>query len=262
MKFFYIDESGNTGAKLDDKEQAYLFLGSTIVDHENIRLLEEEIKSIGFKHFGDESRNTDFEFHGDDLYNGRNKYFKKLNLDKRFNILDELYNIVLNSDVIKIGYVGINKKQYFANLLPQQTAFMLLIERVEAFLKSEDTHGLLVADENEELQQKLIDHLEFSKTYKTNFGYKSVQINRIVDSVHFVESKNNHLIQLSDVICYIIRKGYEADKYITEDYKQSDAYKGQTLDSYIENYPNRGKKYFALKYTELSKKGFAFSKIF
>jgi hypothetical protein len=75
-------------------------------------------------------------------------------------------------------------------------------------------HCLLVSDEQDELEQTLIDDLEFFKKHRTTFGYKSVKIERIVDSVHFVQSKNNHLMQLTDVMCYIIKKAIEAKENI------------------------------------------------
>lgn len=85
MYLCYIDESGNTGNNLKDELQPYLVLVALMIPPQNIKEIEEDVRSLGYKYFGAESRNTDFEFHGDAIYNARkkNRYFHKLPLEKR-----------------------------------------------------------------------------------------------------------------------------------------------------------------------------------
>lgn len=265
MLFCYVDESGNTGNNLNDPLQPFLILTALIVPPECIKAIEDDLRLLGYKYFAAESRNTDFEFHGDEIYNARGRYFKKLSLDKRIEILDNLIDIVIKHESIKIGYVSMEKKKYFGRLHVQQAAFHLLIEKLEERLKgSLDSHCLLIADEQDDLEQKLIDDLDHFKQHGTTFGYKSVNIERIIDSVHFVQSHNNHLMQLTDVICYILRKGKEAGEKLLigyADYQKLNP-KIEFLD-WKEKFGNKGQVYFYNSYYRLNgKKPWLFAKCF
>lgn len=258
MYFCYIDESGNTGSNLHDPHQPYLVLTALLVPVGSIKSIENDVRDLGYKHFVAESRNTDFEFHGDAIYAGsrkRDRYFKKLSLDKRIKILDELVDIVLKHEDICIGYVCVDKKQYYGGKHIQQTAFHLLVEKIEERLKGHlKSHCLLIADEQDELEQKLIDDLDHFKQHGTTFGYKSVQIDHIIDSVHFVQSHNNYLMQLSDVLCFIIRKGKEAHQKLLEGHSayEKEASEKISYPDWVEKYGNRGQRYFANTYRRIN----------
>lgn len=256
MYLCYIDESGNTGNNLKDKNQPYLVLTALMVPPGNIKEIEDDIRSLGYKYFGAESRNTDFEFHGDAIYNARKKdrYFHKLPLDKRFEILNELVAIAIKHESIKLGYISMEKQKYYGKLNIQQSAFHLLIEKIEERLQGGlDSYCLLIADEQDELEQKLIDDLDYFKQHGTNFGYKSISINRIIDSVHFVQSHNNYLMQLTDVLCYLIRKGKESNKKLYEDWKEFDSKQKVEFQDWKETLGNRGQKYFSDTYYKINR---------
>lgn len=267
MYLCYIDESGNTGNNLKDTNQPYLVLTALMVPPQNIKQIETDLRTLSYSYFGAESRNTDFEFHGDDIYNARGRYFKKLPLEQRIKILDDLVDVALKHNEIKIGYVSIKKSGYFAKLHIQQTAFSLLVEKIEERLKGHlDSYCLLVADEQDELEQKLIDDLDYFKQHGTHFGYNHVLVDRIIDSVHFVQSNNNYLMQLTDVICYLIRRGKEAMEKLRieyENYKKAE--EANILDylTWIDKYGHKGQRYFFNTYYRVnSGKAWIFSKEF
>ncbi|MCJ2074485.1 DUF3800 domain-containing protein [Methylobacterium sp. E-016] len=70
----------------------------------------------------------------------------------------------------------------------------------------EPSLGLLVADENKEIEQRLIDDLELYKRGGTSIGWRPTYIGSIVDSIHFVQSANNRLIQCVDLVAYFTLK--------------------------------------------------------
>lgn len=266
MYLCYIDESGNTGNNLKDIHQPYLVLAALLVPPENIKDIENDIRMLGYRYFGAESRNTDFEFHGDDIYNGRSRYFKKICLSQRIQILDDIVDVVLKQHSIQIGYISIEKSKYYAKLHIQQSAFSLLIEKLEECLNGcLDSYCLLIADEQDELEQKLIDDLDYFKQHGTHFGYKKVHVNRIIDSVHFVQSNNNYLMQLTDVMCYLIRRGKEANKKLMDEYLH---YSRETIESpldyteWVEQYGHRGYKYFNNTYHRINTRPWLFTKEF
>jgi len=218
LKFFYIDESGNTGTRNDDPQQPYHLIAALAVDATKIRQIENDMRMLGLKHFGEISRNTDFEFHGYEIHKGTGRYFSKLKVEQRIAVMDDLLNLLKTHD-IQIIYTKINKTTNKAKLHPHQLAFLFLIEQIEDFLIRENALGLLVADENRDIEQRLIDDLERFKTIDTGFGYRPTKIAHVVDSLHFVKSHNNHLIQLADIVAFILLRGQRVKEELSETYR-------------------------------------------
>jgi hypothetical protein len=219
MKLIYIDESGNTGTRSDDILQPYHLIAAMVVDDSVVRAIENDIRMLGLKHFGEVSRNTNFEFHGYEIHKGKGRYFSKLKIEQRIEIMDDLLEIIKNYN-LKIIYTLINKLANTAKLHPHQLAFLFLIELIEDYLIKEESLGLLIADENRDIEQRLIDDLERFKTVDTGFGYRSTKVDHIVDSLHFVKSHNNHLIQLADIVAYVLLRGKKVKKDLNRAYWQ------------------------------------------
>jgi hypothetical protein len=219
MKLIYIDESGNTGTRSDDPAQPYHLLAALVIDDFNVRTIENDIRTLGLKHFGAASQNTDFEFHGYEIHKGKGRYFSGLKIEKRIEIMDDLLQIIKNHE-LQIIYIVINKALNQAKLHPHQLAFLLLVQRIEDYLISQNSLGLLVADENDDIEQRLIDDLERFKTVDTGFGYRSTKAEHIIDSVHFVKSNNNHLIQLADVVAYVLLRGKRVKEELLNKYNE------------------------------------------
>lgn len=230
MKLVYIDESGNTGLRSDDVFQPYHLVSGLIIDEKMIRTIENEIRLLAFKYFGLDSKNTDFEFHGYEIDKGKG-YFSKLKVTDRAELLRQLLEVIKVNE-LPVIYVIVDKKQCaFAikYLHPHQIAFMGLIQRIEEYLAKEDSFGLLVADENPDIEKRLLSDLEHYKTInldvpvsfnRTGFNISSGfnQINRIVDSIHFVKSSTNRLIQLADIVSYVLLRGIKAQNKLQERY--------------------------------------------
>ncbi len=218
MKLIYIDESGNTGTRSDDTLQPYHLIAALAVDDCIVRDIENDIRTLGLKHFSEVSRNTDFEFHGYEIHKGKGRYFSKLKVEQRIEIMDDLLNIIKSYN-LQIIYTIINKQANKAKLHPHQLAFLFLIECIEDYLIKENSLGLLVADENRDIEQRLIDDLERFKTIDTGFGDRPTKIDHIIDSLHFVKSHNNHLIQLADVVAYVLLRGKRVKEELGEMYR-------------------------------------------
>ncbi|OGT50215.1 MAG: hypothetical protein A3E82_02360 [Gammaproteobacteria bacterium RIFCSPHIGHO2_12_FULL_38_11] len=206
MKLIYIDESGNTGIRSDDLLQPYHLIAALVVDDYAVRSVENDIRMLGLKHCGEVSRNTDFEFHGYEIHKGKGRYFSKLKVEQRIEIVEDLLKVIKNHN-LQVIYTVIDKLANKENLHPHQLAFLFLIEHVENYLVRENALGLLIADENRDIEQRLIDDLERFKTINTGFGSHSVKVDHIIDSLHFVKSHNNHLIQLVDIVAYVLLRG-------------------------------------------------------
>lgn len=218
MKLIYIDESGNTGTRSDDSLQPFHLIAALAVDDFKVRNIEADLRTLGLKHFGDVSRNKDFEFHGYEIHKGKGRYFSKLNVEQRIALMDDLLN-VLKSYNIQIIYSMIDKMANKSKLHPHQLAFLFLIERVEDYLARENSLGLLIADENRDIEQRLIDDLERFKTFDTGFGDRPTRVAHVIDSLHFVKSHNNNLIQLADIVAYVLLRGKKVQAELTEKWR-------------------------------------------
>jgi hypothetical protein len=179
-------------------------------------------------------------------------------------VLDEIVDVVIRHEEVRVGYVSIEKAKYFAKLHIQQTAFSLLVEKIEERLKgSLNSYCLLIADEQDEIEQRLIDDLDYFKQHGTEFGYNRVSVDRIIDSVHFVQSHNNYLMQLTDVICYLIRRGKEARQKLMKDYLEYRELGSAEYREWRDQHGHRGYRYFDQTYSRLnSAKPWVFSKDF
>ncbi len=204
MKFVYIDESGNTGWNLKDAHQPFHFLSALSVDETHIMGVQNAIKNIGSEYFSEEYLKENFEFHGVELRKGTG-YFKEISIEQRVEIAHKLMSILKEYEV-DVFLIGIDKDKYYANVHPHQAAFVLLVERLNPFLIDEGQRGLLICDENHDIEQPIINDLSKFQEYSTSFGYKAVKVTEIVDSVHFVKSHNNPIIQLADIVAYFANR--------------------------------------------------------
>ena len=205
MRLIYLDESGNTGNRRDDPDQPLHLIACVIVDEGQVRGLEDAIDTITFGRFPDARLEDGFELHGADLYRG-NGLFKGVLPDTRVAAVQEVIAALAQHEA-QIGWTAADKAKMYASMHPHRLAFVLLTERVELYLRQADALGLLVADENKELEQRLIDDLDVYKRSTTGFGWRPITIKQIVDSVHFVQSKNNRLIQCADLVAYFVLRG-------------------------------------------------------
>ena len=159
MQFFYIDESEGGGrSELDD----LYIIGAVSLDERQLVAAEAGVRSLDEDVFGTRQANQIREFHGHELYSGKG-LFRQIPPADRIKICHRLIDIVEKND-LSIGYVCINKRKSIANKHPDQLAFLLLLERVEDLMKTISQTALIVADENDKIEQRLVDDLEFSRT--------------------------------------------------------------------------------------------------
>lgn len=203
MYLAYMDECGNTGLNADPDQPIHL-LGCLLVKEDKVRPLEEAIAEITAKHFAEHSKHDRFEWHGTDLYGGKG-FFRDTKPQQRIDAVTDLFAAVTEHGAA-FGYSGVDKIASFAKDHPHRICFTLLVERLEPWLKSRNERCLLVADENNEVGQTLITDMEIFKTRSTTWGYKQVKVESIVDSVHYVKSFNNRIVQATDVMSFIICK--------------------------------------------------------
>lgn len=229
MFLAYMDECGNTGNH-PDPDQPIHFLGCLVVEDIRVRAFEQGVAEVAKKYFPDSAAHPRFEFHGVDMFGGTG-FFKtspQIRIDAAMDLI-----ALATEHAATFGYVGVDKIKSYANDHPHRICFTLMMEHLEGWLGRRDALALLVSDENHEVEQDIIKDIDTFKKSSTRWGYRRVTIEHVIDSVHFVKSHNNPLIQVADLITYITLKAIMLKRDKMPDFrKRSD--KRQTWPEWAE----------------------------
>jgi Protein of unknown function (DUF3800) len=80
-----------------------------------------------------------------------------------------------------------------------------LIERIDEFCAARNALALVVADEHSETQTALLSDLRAFQERGT-WGYRARRVDHVIDTIHFVPSDTNRLIQGADLAAFIARR--------------------------------------------------------
>ena len=148
------------------------------------------------------------ELHGYDVFHGENDLIdmKKL-VRARVALYRDALQILVGADCWVI-LRGVNKPGLVARYPlpdhPHRVTMAHLIERIDGFCnsKGDGVNALIVADEHHETQSVLLRDLI---TYQDSgtWGYLAKKITRVVDTIHFVNSKTNALVQGADLVSFL-----------------------------------------------------------
>ncbi len=209
MKLIYIDEAGNTGTKADPDQPIHM-IGTLIVDQSQVRGIEVKLNEIAERcavsitSSGHKVSADAVEFHGTDLFGG-NKVFRHMKPAERITVCGEIIAVCKAEKAI-FGSCAIDKFKLWGGH-PHMRCFQFTLERVQDYLTVVNGLGLIVADEHRELEEEMIHDLAFSKRVSTGWGWRPTPITSIVDTVHFVKSRHNRLVQACDVLTYFLISG-------------------------------------------------------
>ncbi|MDD5674326.1 MAG: DUF3800 domain-containing protein [Chitinivibrionales bacterium] len=213
MILVYIDESGDTGHNLSDKQQPVFVLGGLIVPQSKWKELERQFHQIIVQFFGGDSLN-EFELHTMDLVNRRG-FFKPLSLEQTKAFRDKCLELVQMLD-IKIVYRSIEKKEFQKfcektygkgiSIAPYIMALPFVCTRINEIIKAEKDLGILIFDEHHNL-------LEIEKSLRTLRldTSSTIQADNLIEQGFFVDSSKSEALQLVDLVLYYVRK-YEETK--------------------------------------------------
>jgi hypothetical protein len=208
MYLVFLDGSGNTGLNLSHPTSTVYLLMALAVHGRTARRLEDAMAAVLERRFGAASRAPGFECKGSDLYRGEGPC-AALPPAERIAIYRELVGL-LASHGAELIWVGIDKPRLAARyphpMHPHKLAFIYLVEEVERFLRRRREFGLLVSDEEKEVEQQLVEDLSRYKEAGTSFGYRTEDLRCIVDNVHWVKSHNSRLLQLCDCCAYLCQR--------------------------------------------------------
>jgi hypothetical protein len=208
MYLVLLDGSGNTGLHLDHPTSTAYYLVALAVHGRRARALEDAATALLAARFGAECRRPGFECKGSDLYRGEGPC-KAMRPAERVALYGDLLALLAEHRA-ELLWIGIDKarlaRRYRTPMHPHKLAFIYLVEDIERFLCQRGEYGLIVSDEEKEVEQQLVEDLARYKELGTSFGHSPIELSRVVDNVHWVRSHHSRLMQLADCCAYLCQR--------------------------------------------------------
>lgn len=204
MWLAYLDESGNTGRRLDDPDQPIHWLVAVLVPEDKVLPLAHAVEALL------SVRRSDGllpELHGSELFGG-NGDWRGVSPEDRINIYQGALELLRDHDCV-VAHSSIDKAKLTPSTAgrttPHLLALQFLIEKLDAFLVSQSDplrqRALLVADETNEHEAYAIGMVAGMQASGTGIVHGRI-IGRVIDTVHFVKSDVNRGVQLADLVAY------------------------------------------------------------
>jgi hypothetical protein len=213
MHFFYLDETGCTGADLANAQQPIFVLGGVSVSDDRWRVTTDEIEKAASNFFGGAVPGN-FELHANELINRTGPFVGRSQAECNAFAL-KLLDIIVKLKH-RTHFIAIDKKRLLAHAegdehdiidckAPYLLGFNYLVTYIERYVKDKlgkSARGMIMLDEKK-MYQPAVDKL----THYRRFEVPSVRkIKWLVEFSHPFDSVRHPLIQVSDLVIYTTRK--------------------------------------------------------
>ncbi len=212
MILFFVDDSGNTGAKLDHPIEKIHWLAAVAIDESFVRELDRAMYDCCCLHFGPQVASLPkFEVKGSDLFGGR-EWADPMSPTERIACYDAILGLMATHHA-RLFVRGINKPAYALRQKgaaansepPYDRAFQYLIESIDRWLASlpSKPRGLMVADEQQEAGRRMVHQFNQWAHRGTSGGYRAGPINQLLPALHYVRSVDSRLVQIADCVAFL-----------------------------------------------------------
>ncbi len=208
MLICYLDESGNTGSRLDDPDQPVHYLAAVIVREDRVREMADSLDSLAN---GAPTSEQLVEYHGGQLFHGSGPWCEtppRLRVSEYAKAL-----CVMRAVEAGVAYAAINKPLLVGDQNPHLLALQFLAEKIEHWLRGQtdelSQRALLVADHSHEHDQYAFDLIQRMRTDGGHIGERwglNVALDHIVDGVYFAHSERSRGIQLADLVAFVLNR--------------------------------------------------------
>ena len=197
MHLIYYDE-----VKYESGRQPAHWFGGVAIHTDDIGGVEAAVNELSREVFGTSLLTPNTEFHAKDIFHGK-KNFKGADFDKRLEILEKLVEITASDCVHSIySRVEPEKVRFISKTSEvEELTFMYFIEKVDEFLRSRQSYGMLIGDFDEPNIGPSVANLSKFRQDGTKFTHGR-EITQLLDTVHFAKSHHSRLIQIADVDLY------------------------------------------------------------
>lgn len=212
MEFCYLDESGNTGRRLDDPGQPVHLIAAVLVREDRVRIMAQQLDALA------RSAPTIvplIEYHGNELFGGTGAWKGVLprqrigEYAKALRVLEAVDATVIHASIDKPNLAELE----YQDPNPHLIALQFLTEKLERWMRGRQHElsqtVLLVADENHEQEQFSIDLIHQMQASGGPIGEwtsLAIPLDHFVDSVYFAQSNQNRGIQLADLVAFPLNR--------------------------------------------------------
>lgn len=220
MHFFYVDEAGCTGDNLADPDQPIFVLGGISVRDEGWMETNRGFDAIIREFFAGHVP-EDFELHTHQLINMEGSFAGYERADVNSLILRLLDLIVSRGHAVH--FVAIDKQRMLQAIdnearahqavrtdVPYLLGFNYLVSYIEKYVRKTRGHsarGMIILDIKEGFQED-IDAITNFRRYHVP---KKRRLKWLVEFSYPVDSARHPMIQLSDLVVYMVKKFLEVD---------------------------------------------------
>jgi hypothetical protein len=201
MHLLYVDESGKSGPR--DFTQPWYVLGGLILPEEKWTAVERDLNEA-IEVVVPAPRPDDWELHMS-LIAHRKKHFSAMSETDRFALVDAVFDVMECHD-LKLIFVAIDKelhqKKYARPKSVENVAYMLMLERFNYCVGRQGAIGLVVADEQKEVE--LSTRKAHSRYRRDGTGMS--QIEHVIETPFFTPSHWSRPLQMIDVATYYVAR--------------------------------------------------------
>lgn len=201
MHLLYLDESGKSGPT--DYSQPWYVLGGLILPEKDWQAVEKDLNTA-IDAVVQPPRPDDWELHMS-LIHHRKKHFAGMSAKDRFALVDAVFD-VMEAYELKLIFVGIDKEAHrrkYAYPHPVEAiAYRFMLERFNYCVGRQDTLGLVVADEQKEIE---ISTRKAHSRYRRD-GTGLAQIEHVIETPFFTPSHWSRPLQMIDVATYYVAR--------------------------------------------------------
>lgn len=212
----YLDETGSVGRGA--RKQPLLRLVGVVVKEESVAPLADKMRFLAMKHLG--YRPSDFEFHAYDLWHAQGYWSSKrpsellAAFEDAIGLLSELDIWVVHSAIRKSAlhenYGG--AYDHNAYLL----ALQFLLEKLDKW--STGALRIVVADEAKEHETRAVRLVRDLQQWGRG-PLPGSQLRTVIDSIHYVDSRDSPGVQLADLVAFVIHRA----SFATQGHPDADA---------------------------------------
>jgi hypothetical protein len=201
VELIYLDETGSVGRGA--RQQPYLTLVAVVVDETRVQPLSQRLRQLTMQHLG--WIPAGFELHANEIWNGRGHWSDKTpperlaTLESIVSVLEELSLSVIHASIDKAKLHARYGGAYDANAYV--LALQFLLEKLDRW-RTREALRIIIADEAKEHQLKAVSMVREMQTWAAG-TVPGRQLVSIIDSMHFVDSKDSPGVQLADIVAFI-----------------------------------------------------------
>lgn len=214
MYLAYLDESGNSGRKLDDPDQPLHFMAAVLVPEFHVNALAKKLDAL----VASSGVDVTTELYGAALFRGSDGW-EELSPESRVDLYRSAVGLLGEFECV-VAHSSIDKQRLArrygevdADRSPHVLSFQFLVEKLEHYLRATGdpmlSRALLVADETDEHRAFQFELIQNMQRDGGGIGHRVI-LDRIIDTVHFAVSAENRGVQLSDLVAYALNRSRRA----------------------------------------------------